>query len=329
MFGVTEKNCAKIIVIVGPTASGKSELAVKIAKKFNGEIISADSRQVYKYLDIGSAKVEGRWKNNRFIYKKIVHHCIDFVNPKKVYTVAEYKKCAGKAIKDITSRGKIPILVGGTGFYIDSVIYDLPLPEVPPDENLRKRLNRLSPAELFEQLTELDRRRAANIDRFNKRRLIRALEIVLKTGKPVSANVTVGSRSWVNCNILTIGLRMPPRQLKKRIENRLDGRLKGGLIEEVKNLHENPPAGGGLSWKRLDDFGLEYRYVSRYLRGIISYEEMRRKILAESWHYAKRQMTWWKRNKDIIWFNPCLPAGRPSLLTDSRLYGTIETFINK
>lgn len=321
---MAEKKHTNIIVLVGPTASGKSELAVKIAKKFNGEIISADSRQVYKYLNIGSAKVPGKWQSRDkrqwisnkkiFIYKGVPHHCIDFVDPKKVFTVAEYKKCALKAIRDIANRNKIPILVGGTGFYIDAVIYNLFLPEVPPDERLRKKLERLPPARLFERLRKLDPRRAASIDRYNKRRLIRTLEIVIKTGRPIPPLQYAQYPS----KTFFIGLKILPDKLKKRIEMRLDKRLRNGLIEEVINLRKKHR----LSWKRLDELGLEYRYVSRYLRGLLSYQEMKNKINSESWHYAKRQMTWWNRNKNIIWLDP-------TTLTERRIYEMINTFLKK
>lgn len=337
----------RIIAIVGPTASGKSEFAVKLAKKIGGEIISADSRQVYKYLDIGSAKVPGKWENmprphafrnhgsrapaararylssrgsavqfdnggtkpaglrefpqnmragqdikKIFIYKGIPHHCIDFVNPKRRFTVAEWKKCAEKAIKDIQNRGKIPIICGGTGFYVDAVILDSKFPEVPPDKKLRKKLERLSPARLFARLKKLDPRRAKIIDQNNKRRLIRALEIVIKTGKPVPIPIVSSKRTRVHP--LVIKLNPPPNELKKRIERRLMARFKHGLIEEVRNLHKKHK----LSWRRLDELGLEYRYVSRYLRGFITYDEMVGKINSESWRYAKRQIKWFKKYKD-------------------------------
>src|SRR3989344_6085432 len=202
----------KNIAIVGPTASGKSELAVKIAKRFNGEIISADSRQVYRGLDIGTGKVPNDFSNyprissnasrittsrirgkfdiirgkfEKYVYKGVPHYCIDFVSPKKVFTVADFKKCAEAAIKDITNRGKIPILCGGTGFYIDSVLYNLPIPNVPPNQKLRKQLSKKSAEELFKILKKMDPKRAKTIDPHNPRRLIRAIEIVKTTGKPV------------------------------------------------------------------------------------------------------------------------------------------------
>ena len=337
-----ETETAKILVIVGPTASGKSELAVKLAKQFNGEVISADSRQVYKGLDIGAGKVpRDKISKSKFLiskqipstksqttllpyfYKGIRHHLLDVASPRRTFTVAHYQRLALRAIQDILRRGKLPIICGGTGFYIDAVLHGWKLPEVKPNPKLRKRLEKLSADELFTKLRRIDPRRAETIDRHNKRRLIRALEIVVTTGNAVPPLATREVHSNVlenirmnSSHILKIGLNVPPEELKKRIHKRLITRLRQGLINEVKKLHD-PQIGGGISWKRLDDFGLEYRYVSRYLRGLInpsatahgrsrgSKEIMIELLERESWHYAKRQMTWWKRDKDktIRWIH--------------------------
>jgi tRNA dimethylallyltransferase len=311
----------KLLVILGPTASGKSDLAVRLAKKFNGEIVSADSRQVYKGLNIGAGKVPrdkiktsdvqklknwglilGHRMSKNYFYKSVPHHLLDVASPKKTFTVSQYQKLGEKAVKDILKRGKLPIICGGTGFYIDALVSGLKLPEVPPQKELRKKLEKESTEFLFNKLKKLDLRRAKTIDRFNKRRLIRALEIVLTTKKPVPSGVMIYHNAQPNYDVLKIGIKKEPEELKKLIHKRLVKRLKQGIIKEVENLH-NPPAGGGLSWKRLDDFGLEYRYVSRYLRGLISKTEMSDLIEKESWRYAKRQMTWFKRDKNIIWTN--------------------------
>ncbi|MEK7481805.1 MAG: tRNA (adenosine(37)-N6)-dimethylallyltransferase MiaA [Patescibacteria group bacterium] len=304
----------KILVILGPTASGKSELAVKIARKFNGEIISADSRQVYKGLNIGSGKVPKdkvpsvRCKvSGVYYYKGIPHHLLDVASPKRTFTVSQYQKLAKKALADIIKRNKLPIICGGTGLYIDALIYDYQLPAVPPQPKLRKQLEKKTTEELFKQLQKLDPRRAENIDHHNKRRLIRALEIALTTKKPIPFlntaardNAIIDDSKIFLYYALKLGIKKSPEELKKLIAARLKKRLRQGLIGEVKNLR-NPPVGGGLNWKRLDDLGLEYRYVSRYLRGLITKQEMVDSILKESWQYAKRQMTWFKKDKNIRW----------------------------
>ncbi len=322
-------NKPKIIIILGPTASGKSELAVRLARKFNGEIISADSRQVYKGLDIGSGKVPRDSIFRRFnlhmeveppyIYKGIIHHLLDVASPKRTFTVAQYQKLAKKTLQKILAKGKIPIICGGTGLYIDALIYDYQFPKVPPQPKLRKQLEKKSAKELFKQLKKLDPRRAKNIDKHNRRRLIRALEIILITHKPIPSLTILRGRSSAKdskFNFLKISIKKTPEELKRLIKKRLVARLQQRMIKEVENLHYRQ----GLSWKRLDDLGLEYRYVSRYLRQVSQTyadkiqtnaeknqvvkqleKEMIELILKESWQYAKRQMTWFKKNKNIIW----------------------------
>ncbi|OGM89692.1 tRNA (adenosine(37)-N6)-dimethylallyltransferase MiaA [Candidatus Wolfebacteria bacterium RBG_13_41_7] len=305
----------KIIVVLGPTASGKSDLAVKIAKKLSArggsEIISADSRQVYKGLDIGSGKVPrdktNLWKSDfqnmevglPYIYKGIVHHLLDVASPKNTFTVSQYQKLAGKAIEEILKRGKIPIICGGTGFYIDALIYDYKLPEVPPQPKLRKELEKKSCEELFKQLKKLDLRRTKNIDKFNKRRLIRALEIVLITQKPIPAlfsSASINGSKKFQYNILFIGVKKSQEKLKKIIAKRLKKRLKNGMIEEIEKLHKQ-----GVSWKKLESLGLEYRWLARYLQNKVNYAEMISLLQKDIEHYAKRQMTWFKKNKNINW----------------------------
>jgi tRNA dimethylallyltransferase len=274
----------KIIVILGPTASGKSELAVKIAKKFNAEIISADSRQVYEGLNIGSGKITKKEMRG------IPHHLLDVASPKKTFTVAQYQKLAKKALQKILAKNKLPIICGGTGFYIDALVYDYRLPEVPPDKKMRKKFEGLELTELLKILKRIDPERFKTIDRKNKRRLIRAIEIAKTIGK------TPKLKKHSSYNVLRIGIKKPAEELKRLITKRLSKRLNQGLIKEVKNLHKK-----GLSWQRLDDLGLEYRYVSRYLAGLINKKEMINLILKESWQYTKRQMTWFKKGKEIHW----------------------------
>lgn len=276
----------KLIVILGPTASGKTDLSVKLAKKYNGEIISADSRQVYKGMDIGSGKVTKKEMQG------IPHYLLDVANPKTRFTVSQYQKLGLKAIKNIQKKNKLPILVGGTGFYIQSIVDGIIIPEVKPDWNLRKKLEKKSNEELYKMLLVKDPERAKNIDKQNPRRLIRALEIVLTTKKPVPI-----LKYKNDFNVLEIGIEKSPDELKKLINKRLLKRLKNNaLIKEIKKLHKF-----GLSWKHLEEFGLEYRFVAQYIQNKITYQEMIDKIQIESEHFVKRQMTWFKRDKKIIW----------------------------
>ncbi len=303
-----------LIVIVGPTAAGKSELAVRLAKKFNGEIISADSRQIYRGLDIGTGKVAGKWvkKNvpsskrsritwNIFIHQRIPHYCIDFVSPKKTFTVAEYKKCAETAIRDIAGRGKLPILAGGTGFWIDSVVYDLNLPAVPPNPPLRKRLEKKSARELLKILQKLDPERAETVEEKNPRRLIRAIEIAKAIGRVPKLRKRPPYRT------LWIGLNPPGGVLEKRIKARIKKMIAAGLIAEVKNLLRK-----GLHQKRIREFGFEYRAGLAYLEGQLALAALRTKLISGSLRYARRQMRWFMHNTEIYWIKR--PAEAENLL---------------
>ncbi len=274
----------KLVVILGPTASGKSDLAVNLARRFSGEIISADSRQVYKKLDIGSGKITKREM------KGIKHHLLSVANPKRKFTVAQYQKLALQEIKKIQAAGHVPFLVGGTGFYIQSIVDGITIPQVSPDWALRKKLSRYSIERLYEMLKKLDPVRAASIDAKNPVRLIRAIEIVKTTKKPVTPLKT--NRQF---DVLQIGIRKSPIQLKKLIAARLQKRLKK-MIVEVKKLHKE-----GLSWKRLEELGLEYRFVAQYVQHKISKGEMVQTLQKEIWQYSKRQMTWFRRDLKIHW----------------------------
>lgn len=295
----------KLLIIVGPTSSGKSELAVSLAKKFNGEIISCDSRQIYKGMDLGTGKIEGKWttyKSNRptksyssYIYKTIRHHLIDFINPKKQYSASLFQQAAKKAINDITARGKLPILCGGTAHWIDALVYDQPLPNVKPNKKLRAQLEKLSAEALFGRIRAQDPVRASTIDPHNKRRLIRALEIIKSTGRPVPELSTI-HYSLPTFPTLWLGIHLPPQTLYKKIDLRLHSRLKAGMVKEVKKLHAS-----GLSWKKLESFGLEYKFISLFLQKKITRNAMLTQLSFAIKHYSKRQLTWWKRNKKIIW----------------------------
>lgn len=283
-----QKVALKIITIVGPTATGKSTLAVEIARLVGGEVISADSRQVYRGLDIGTGKITGKEMCG------VPHHLLDVADPKRQFSVAKYQRLATRAIRDILKRGKIPILCGGTGLYIDSVLTGASFPSVPPDKALRRELAELSPEQLFKKLQEIDPERATTIDAQNRVRLIRAIEIATALGKV--PRLDVQRSSW---DVLQIGLALPREELQERIHARLIARMRRGMIAEARRVHER-----GLSWKRMEALGLEYRFLARFLQGKISKDEMMRGLEIAIRHYAKRQMTWFKRDKGIRWFSP-------------------------
>ena len=273
-----------IIVIIGPTTSGKTALSIKLAKKHNGEVISADSRQVYKHINLASGKVTKKEMG------RIKHHLLDVVDPNKVFTVNDFKKNAFKAVEEIISKGKTPIICGGTGFYIDALLHDSQFPEVEPDLKLRKTLSKKSTEELFLMLRELDNNRAENIDKNNPVRLIRAIEIAKKLGKV--PDVKDGPNAlYRKYNVEIIYIDLPDEKLFKKVLKRIDQRIKSGMIKEVQNLHTKYK----VSWKRLYEIGLECRYVSLFLQKKISKQEMCEQLFQETKHYIKRQRTWFKR----------------------------------
>ncbi len=287
----------KLIVIVGLNASGKSALAVQLAKQFNGEIISADSRQVYRGLDIGSGKIMKKEAGG------IPHHLLDVANPKRTFTVAQYQKLAHKAIARVWKRKKLPILCGGTGLYIRAVVDGLVLPAVKPNAVFRKKLAKKPAGELFRMLKQKDPARAATIEMHNPRRLIRALEIVEALGK-----VPELKTKPLQVNILILGIKKEEAEMKRRIAQRLKKRLASGMEKEVKDLHQH-----GLSWKRLENLGLEYRYVAFRLQNKIKEEELLPLLSKAIFQYAKRQMTWFKRDQRIQWIRTGEEAHRRAL----------------
>lgn len=272
------KTLSKIIVVCGPTATGKSDYAVDLALKINGEIISADSRQVYKGLNIGSGKITTEEMRG------VPHYLLDVADPKDVFSVLQYQQLATKAIEEIIARGHTPILCGGTGLYIDAVVYGTVFPAVEPNEELRESLLEFSTEELSDRLEKLDPRRYEDIDTKNKVRLIRAIEIATALGSvPESKKSLQYDVDWRY-------LDFDDEILKKRIHDRLYKRIDSGMIEEVEHLHYE-----GVSWERLESLGLEYKYLALYLQDKIDKETMLQELEMAIWHYAKRQKTWFKK----------------------------------
>lgn len=273
----------RLIVILGPTASGKTRLAVKLAKRFKGEIISADSRQVYRGMDIGTGK-------DLIEYRGIPYHLIDIVSPKTQFTLAQYQAAAYRAIDDTINREKIPFLVGGTGLYMQSVIDGYIFSNTRPDKSLRAGLGRMKLPQL-QNLIKKYRLKLNDSEFNNPRRLIRHLEIYFsqKDFRP---------QAVPRYDCLILGLRFPKSILDKRIDERLKNRLAAGLVQEVKKLKNS-----GLSWKKLESFGLEYKWVSLYLQNKIDNAEMEKRLAIAIHQFAKRQMTWFKRMKNILWLD--------------------------
>ena len=275
----------KVLVILGSTSSGKSALAVELARKFNGEVISADSRQVYRGLTIGTGKITKKEM------KGVPHHLLDVASPKKAFSADDYVKHARAAIQDIASRGKLPIVAGGTGFYIDALVGRITLPNVPPNPAFRRIHNKTATAVLLCMLEKVDPVRAQTIEPNNKRRIIRALEIAHALGKNPTLKTTL------EYDVLWVGIAPPAKELEKKIASRLLARMRQGMVAEAKRLHA-----GGLSYKRMEELGLEYRALARLLQGTITREQMMEELNRAIRKYAKRQITYWKRNKDIRWF---------------------------
>ncbi len=315
-----------MIVIVGPTSSGKSDLAVELALKFDGEVISADSRQVYKGLDIGTGKITKKEM------KGVKHHLLDVADPRKKFTAADFVRATNVTAVTFVANNKLPIVCGGTGFYIDALLGDKQIPEVEPNLKLRKKLEKKSTEELFKILQKLDPERARNIDAKNPRRLVRAIEICEALGSVPKLQIRNSNNEIRNkFDVLKIGIApitpsptpssyvkrkglpepslivregrvsyfLDELELKNRINKRLEKRLKQGMIREAQNLHKK-----GLSFKRMRELGLEYGALADFLEKKISKKEMMERLKSEIWHYAKRQMTYFKKDKSIVWIEP-------------------------
>ena len=285
----------KVIVICGPTASGKTKLSIEIAKKINGEIVSADSMQIYKDMTIGTAKPTPEEMQG------IKHYLIDFVLPNQRYSVADYNKDALKAIDEIIKKGKTPIVVGGTGLYVNSLIYGIEYSDIEVDLEYREKLEEIAKSEgiekLYEMAKEIDPEAIKNISKNDQKRICRILEIYHATGKNKTEQEKESRKNGPKYQYLLYGITMDREKLYDRINKRVDIMINDGLIEEVQNVV-----------KKYDEFptamqGLGYKEVVEYLNGITTKEEMIEKIKMETRRYAKRQLTWFKKCENIKWIN--------------------------
>jgi tRNA dimethylallyltransferase len=286
---MTSSHSPKLIIIVGQTASGKSDTAVTIAHHIGGEVVSADSRQVYTDIPIGSGVITKKDMCG------VPHHMLGIVSPRVAYTAGQYRKDARDIVADILHRGSTPIIVGGTGFYIDTLVRDEPLPEVPPNKTLRGMCADITTDELVTRLATLDPDCALSIDTHNRRRVMRALEIATALGKVPM----IPHHRPSPYDILWIGIHVPDNTLKEKISARNVDMIHRGLVAEVKALHAKR-----ISWSRINELGFEFAYAAMHIRGEINKEDMLARMNTATKKYAKRQKTWFKRNSDIKWFAP-------------------------
>lgn len=276
-----------LVAVVGPTASGKTAMAIALAEEFRGEIVSADSRQVYQGLDIGTDKATDEEQ------ARVPHHLLDVASPTDTFTLSEYQEAAFAAIDQILDRNKLPILAGGTGLYVQAVIDNLQIPRVPPQPTLREELELLPTAELLERLKACDPIGFEAIDQANRRRLIRAIEVSETAGIPFSELKAAREPRY---DICMLGILRETHELHKRIIEKMDRRLNAGLIDEVEVLHAR-----GVPWEQFEVFGLEYRRVAEFLQNKIDETTMHEQMKKELFAFAKRQMTWFKRDSRIRW----------------------------
>ena len=286
----------KVVVIVGPTASGKTALSIELAKRINGEIISSDSMQIYKDMDIGTAKVTKEEADG------IKHYLVDCVSPDERYTVSDFKKDAEKAIEEILAKGKTPIVVGGTGLYVNSLIYGIEYQDMNFDEKYRNELMEKAETEeglkkLWEEASKIDPEAMLKISPNDKKRIVRVLEIFKATGKTKTEQEILSRQKGVKYDYKVFGITMERGKLYSRINLRVDLMIEKGLEEEVRNLVNKytkfPTAMQGLGYKE----------VVEYFEGDLTREEMIDKIKQESRRYAKRQLTWFRKNKETIWLD--------------------------
>jgi len=287
----------KLVVLLGPTASGKTGWGIEIAKKFEADIISADSRQVYQRMDIGTAKPKGEWRwdgfGRSFFVQGIRHRLVDFLNPGKVYSAAEFRDQALKYTKIAHKNGRLPLVVGGTGLYISTLVDNFIIPRVVANPKLRHSLDDKTLPELVTLLETMDPKTAAVIDRKNRRRLVRALEVCIMSGEVFSEQRKIGNPLF---DVLEIGIEVEREVLRERINNRIDQMMAGGLIKEIEKLLQQK-----YSWNLGSMNGIGYRQFKAYFEGTESLESAVAKLKADSWQYARRQLTWFRRDKRIHW----------------------------
>lgn len=292
-----DKELQKIIAIVGPTASGKTSWSLRLAEEIGGEIISADSRQIYQKMTIGTAKVPGEWKwtglRRTYLVNDIPHHLVDFLDPGKVFTVAEFRDKALKYVRLAESNGHIPIVVGGTGLYVEALIDNYSIPRVNPNKKLRESLEHKSVEELIALLKQMDPETAEKIDAKNKRRLIRALEVCIFTGEPFSAQRQKGESLF---DALLIGIDVPRDMLYQRIDERVDEMMKQGLEKEIRALIKQK-----YSWDLPSMNGIGYKEMRSYIEGKESLEHAVSMLKRDTRRLARKQLTWFRRDKRIIW----------------------------
>ena len=297
-------NLPKLPVILGPTGSGKSSLALTLAKKFNGEIVVADSRQVYKHFSIGTNKDKGVWETvhgvKRYIVSGVVHHCIDFVDPKHTYTLYEYQFDAKLAIQDILSRGKQPILSGGTGMYIRAITDNWIITKAKASKSLRSVLSKKSTIELINEIKAIDPNKVNELDIYNKRRLMRVLEVYYQTGEMLQKRPKKGKQDFL---IFKIGINIPRAELYEKIDSRVDRMMDEGLLNEVKKLSKK--------YKHTTVFSsIGYRELQDHLNGTVTLGEAIEQMKRSTRRYARKQLTWWRKEADIHWIDTTKKAER-------------------
>ena len=302
----------KLIVILGVTSSGKTDLAIKLAQKFKGEVVSADSRQIYKEFDIGTSKPPGHWMSlsgqRMYVVNGVLHYLVDVVDPKEDFTLADYKSLAIEKINEIINKGRVPFLVGGTALYLKAVCENWDIPKVKPNLALRSRLERKNVADLFNELQKQDPEAAAVCGPKNKRRIIRALGVILATGRKFSEQRKKGRPLF---DTLKIGRQIPADQFKKIVVQRTDGMLKAGLAAEVKKLHER------YSWSLVPMQSIDYQEFRNYFERQRTLAETLELINKHHLDLARRQMTWFKKDKTINWIS-----------ADSEAISLVQNFLN-